>query len=55
MSPSKVKEKEFVWNHFTKPTVNKKAPMEPTSGQGDSSTIWKGCAMVFDMFYKCLT
>ena len=43
---------ESRWNHETIPVVRYKPPRDPNIGQGDSSTIWYGWHMRFDICKK---
>jgi len=40
---------EFKWNQDTIPVVKKRPPTAPNKGQGDSSTIWYGWHIIFDI------
>ena len=48
--PKKKRLIEFMWNHDTIPVVRYKPPIEPNIGQGDSSTIWYGWHIMFDIY-----
>ena len=39
----------FIWNQDTIPVVKYKPPIAPNNGQGDSSTIWYGWHILFDI------
>ena len=50
--PEKNKNILFIWNHDTIPVVKYSPPTAPNIGQGDSSTIWYGWHILFDIQYK---
>ena len=43
---------EFKWNQETIPVVKYNPPTAPNKGHGDSSTIWYGWHIIFDIYFR---
>ena len=52
VNPRINKNREFKWNQETIPVVKYKPPIAPNKGHGDSSTMWYGWHIIFDIIIK---
>jgi len=48
-SPINIRAELPKWNHLTIPLVKKRPPTDPIKGHGDSSTMWYGWQIIFDI------